>query len=227
MRIFVSSDHHLLDGSRRDDFAGYEDEFIHSIDKIPPGSILVLNGDFIDIWRCPIGSILGRYNRLFNYLATCDRKILYIAGNHDRNISKLRSVLPDRFTICKHIVLDGILFTHGDIFDIVCGRFWKIGRAITRIANIVGTLSPRLEDWVEGLSTVVRATGRYGDVDNFERQACNFIEYFAGISGIVCGHTHVSDCTRMIGGKQYINTGTWKNDGWTVIDNGMYAGRIL
>lgn len=222
MLIYAASDFHLGDGSPRDESKRREDDLIRSVHSIPGNARIVLVGDVVDLWRYKHTSLIWRAHlEFFNYFSS--RGAIYVMGNHDMDKALVKGIVSESVFVTKHINLDGMLYTHGNMFDLANGRWWKIGRAVTTAGAALGLLSPSLEDAADRLATRIQGTGRHSARDKFLKTVKDFIEDFYGVAGIVCGHTHDALVSEL-GGKAYVNLGTWAENGWSVFESGKYKG---
>ncbi|MFC2091207.1 glucosamine-6-phosphate deaminase [Elusimicrobiota bacterium] len=87
-RIVVISDTHMSDKQEGDEFGQEKEQnMIHILDKvIDDRSALIINGDLMNYWIVNDLDKLKAYGALFEKLRQV-RKIVYIRGNHDRDIT--------------------------------------------------------------------------------------------------------------------------------------------
>jgi len=87
--IVVLSDTHISAKTKDDKFGAEKEQKLIRILKwaIEHRSLVVLNGDFLELWREKYGNIKRRYGTLFETLRRI-RRIIYIAGNHDEDALK-------------------------------------------------------------------------------------------------------------------------------------------
>ncbi len=88
---------------------------------------LIINGDFIDLWRAEFHDIVEQFQYIFSYLRTIGEqgtKVRYILGNHDYEIRKYETFFADfeNFIIIGnslnlYIGDKKCLFLHGHQFD--------------------------------------------------------------------------------------------------------------
>lgn len=85
--IIAFSDTHIAGKGMEDNFgAKKEKELVEILDKaIARRSLIVINGDFMELWQGKYGNIKRNYSLLFAKLRKA-RHIIYIAGNHDEDI---------------------------------------------------------------------------------------------------------------------------------------------
>jgi hypothetical protein len=161
----------------------------------------------------------------------------------------MSGLFPGGISFCQRLVMDDRYWCHGHEFDLACGRWHWIGELGVKIANLLGKISPRLEDLVANGSGAVRGTGRHSG-----KRFCDYAVEFVGtmaheqavyehgltvpggapwhrtvhvaraMKGIVCGHSHGKAVNA---GGLYVNTGSLtKGDGFTILDNGDYTGEV-
>jgi len=141
MRWLVFSDTHLGSATCK-----RQKDLLKLLNELAPEfDILVINGDFIDLWR----SSLRKINRnsdnrilidyIFNTLSK-QKKIIYILGNHeDTDEQLLQDTFPQIEMFCKweHY---GILVTHGHQFHYTTE--WKRFRGLitAKIRQVIESL---------------------------------------------------------------------------------------
>jgi len=189
---------------------------------------LYLVGDIIDLWSWNVKS--GFYwpllhsdivQRVINKSRQGTR-VIYIPGNHDEALRKHAGIEFNGIEIhLKHIHTTAdkrcFLVLHGDEFDnIVChnrslayigGEAYEILLVINRWYNnlrkMLGfkywSLSAYLKHKVKN---VIQVIDNYQHVLSLEADK-------AQVDGIICGHIHHADMTKMESGKLYCNTGDW------------------
>jgi len=89
---------------------------------------IILNGDIIDVWALRFGRKLNDLEKeVLRTFKETSNKVIYVVGNHDRNLtSDLIDYLND-FEIVENYVLDGIdgkkyYCFHGDILDVISSK---------------------------------------------------------------------------------------------------------
>ena len=186
---------------------------------------LYLVGDIVDIWQLKkrrywpqahndvIRAILGK--------AKVGTKVIYVPGNHDEFLRDFTGHAFGNISIVEktiHTRVDGskLLVLHGDQFDAAVtssrflGKLGSVGYELLLHLNIV-------------VNTVRRAFGfprwslaRYikHKVKNAVQAISNYEQAVAqaaarhGVSGVVCGHIHRAEITR-IDDVVYCNCGDW------------------
>ena len=189
--------------------------------------VLVLNGDFIDIWQFTKyywpKAHMKVLRRLLKILAS-GTEVYYITGNHDDLLRKYGEHRLGNLHVVNKLVLTlggrRVWFFHGDVFDVVQRHSrWlvKLGSLgydllilINRLANAVSqamgrgrlSLSKRIKD---GVKSAVNFIG------NFEQTAARAaLEH--GFDAVVCGHIHQPLMREVaVGGGRvtYMNSGDW------------------
>ena len=78
------SDSHIADKSEVDDFGDKKErELMEILDRVIENrSLLVINGDFMELWQAKYGNIKRSYKPLFDKIKKV-RRVIYVAGNHD------------------------------------------------------------------------------------------------------------------------------------------------
>ncbi|MFH0738716.1 MAG: diguanylate cyclase, partial [Candidatus Omnitrophota bacterium] len=237
LKYYIVSDTHLADKTAVDIFGEKKEEaFIKFLDKIiPERAALIINGDFLDLWKAKFGHIKRRYGKLFLKLRQV-RRIIYIVGNHDGDILRkpelrdaLKALLPHIEIVSSWQDLDaGIILEHGNIADFYNNISW-IGRSavwilgwLERILSLRAVdrlefyLSKSLESFVPTRLLVKQLALHY-----LERLLV--LKTLFGLSNVtVCfGHTHnlvrpregpINLLLKSIYGNakvKYINCGAW------------------
>ena len=195
--------------------------FLHSVDC----EFLYLVGDIIDIWEMKkrifwpqshnnvVRTILGK--------AKHGTTVIYVPGNHDEMLRDYHDLTFGNVHIVEeaiHSNADGrrLLVTHGDKFD-----------SVVRCSRAVAMLGTRLYDWLLKANYLVHGMRRtfglpYWSLAGFlkhkVKNAVQFISNFEqavayetarlGVDGVVCGHIHRPEITR-INNVIYCNCGDW------------------
>jgi UDP-2,3-diacylglucosamine pyrophosphatase LpxH len=236
--ILVLSDVHL--GT----YGCHAKELLHYLKTIKP-SIVVLNGDIIDIWqfskRYWPKSHMKLIKHIMNWISK-GVKVYYITGNHDEMLRKFVGFKLGGFRIVNKLTLDlsngqTAWFFHGDVFDVTMQHSkWlaKLGAVgydtlilINRFVNFISekifkrgklSLSKKIKNSVKSAVSFV---------NNFEQTAAD-IAISKGYDYVVCGHIHQPEMKRMSnqhGGTTYLNSGDWienltaleyVNNEWTI-----------
>ncbi len=197
-------------------------ELLNYLKSIKP-KVLVLNGDFIDIWQFKKSYFPKEHAQVIQRvmkMASNGTKVYYITGNHDdalRHYSDfsmgnihLRDKLVLQLNGQKHWIF------HGDVFDLFIqyspfiarlggkGYDWliRINRLINNLRASLG--KPRMSFAGRVKKQVKEAVKFVGD---FEETAIRL----AGEQGydfVICGHIHQPQ-VRKVGSVCYMNSGDW------------------
>jgi phosphatidylserine/phosphatidylglycerophosphate/cardiolipin synthase-like enzyme len=81
------SDTHMADKGRDDNFGSMKEaDLLQLIARAAErGSLLIINGDFLELWKTKYGRIRRNYEELFAALRQA-RRVIYVSGNHDEDI---------------------------------------------------------------------------------------------------------------------------------------------
>jgi UDP-2,3-diacylglucosamine pyrophosphatase LpxH len=220
LELVVISDVHLgTYGSRAEELTNY-------LNSINP-KILVLNGDFIDIWQFnkhyfPTSNM--QVIKTITSMLSNGTTIYYITGNHDEMLRKFNGFSIGEFHIVNKLVLNleagkAWLF-HGDVFDTAMkhskwlaklgGKGYDLLIILNNVVNWVSekfgrgrvSLSKKVKDSVKGVLKYV---------NNFEETAAE-IAIENGFDFVVCGHIHqpaIKDIHIKDKKVMYLNSGDW------------------
>lgn len=224
---YLTSDIHIGDGSRRDDFTDiHAARLLKELEIISKDkdSRIVLNGDIFDVWRYGDGIFKIRRDLIDTIRALTP---YYVIGNHEgANFqSSSRCAQFQGCEFCHRLVLPtdagSFYVSHGHEFDLFNGWFPGIGRVATNAAAKIGRVSPKVEDWLATLGGKLTGNGRHADHDEFTKQAKGWISGYYGVHGMFLGHTHQwlnKTVINTIGVEhRYYNLGTWAENGWVRI----------
>jgi len=201
----------------------------HEADRI------YLVGDIIDGWRLQRGwHWPDAHNDVVQEMLARARRgveISYIPGNHDE---ALRSYLGTHFggievvRSATHVTADGrrLLITHGDQFDSIIVHARWLAHLGDRAYGAALWLNTRLNKMRKLWG------GQYWSLSNWAKQqvkqAVNYISEYeqvltaearrGGFDGIVCGHIHKAELSR-IDGLDYVNCGDWVESCTAVIEH--------
>lgn len=192
MNIVSVSDLHLgSPGSRHRQFRNF-------LRKLPPGTVLVLNGDVIDAERRRIPK---EHEEVLAAICaeSFRRRIVWTGGNHDM---KYTAREPNRIEFVTSWSEGGMYFSHGDEFMPMLPMY----RVFSRVMKIYRSL--RAPDYLNTIRLAKRmpfffrflAKGSTAKAVRFARKK--------GYKTVVCGHLHaVIDET--VHGVRYMNAGAW------------------
>ncbi len=235
--VAVISDVHLgTYGCRASEVSRY-------LSTIDP-SILVLNGDIIDIWQFskkywPAGHM--QVIKQITSMLSRGVKVYYVTGNHDEMLRRFENFSIGDFHIVNKLIIHhnnnkrSWIF-HGDVFDVTMKYSkWlaKLGAVgydmLIMINTFINYISKKMGRGKISLSkkikNSVKSAVKY--INSFENTAAD-IAIEKGYDYVLCGHIH-QPCNREIvtpkGSVQYLNSGDWienltaleyANDNWTV-----------
>lgn len=201
--------------------ADYLLDFLHSVEC----DYLYLVGDIIDVWEMKkrmfwpqshnnvVRTILGK--------AKHNTKVIYVPGNHDELLRDFDHAVFGNVEIqhqAIHTTAAGkkLLILHGDEFDSVVACSPMLAKAgsrlydyLLRANSLVNFVRRKLgfSYWslASFLKHKVKNAVQY--ISNFE-QAVAYEASKQGVDGVVCGHIHRTEMSR-IEGVDYFNCGDW------------------
>lgn len=214
--IAIISDVHL--GT----YGCHANELLNYLKSIKP-QVLVLNGDFIDIWQFKKSYFPKEHVKVIQRvmkMALNGTKVYYIIGNHDDALRQFSDFsmgnihLRDKLLLQIHGSKHWIF--HGDIFDLFVRYSPFIARMggqgydwLIRINRFINNLRARM-----GKPRMSFA----GKVKNRVKEAVKFIADFEetaiqlateqGYDFVICGHIHKPQ-VRTAGNVTYLNSGDW------------------
>lgn len=218
--ICVISDAHL--GT----YGCYADELLAYLSSIEP-SILILNGDMIDVWNFQTpyfpSSHLNVVEKILS-MASNGTKVYYIKGNHDHMTLGTTAKDLGAITFCKKLVLNlngkKTWFFHGDIFDVPFlsvkwfSKLGDIGFAILLGVNtaVNSYLKSRKKEKFS-FSKKIKESGPNSEVyiSDFENKVIDLARD-NNFDCVVCGHVHHPKKQLIESAKGnvlYLNSGDW------------------
>ncbi len=220
VKVAVISDTHL--GT----YGCHAKELQTYLKSIEP-EILIINGDFIDIWNLSKYYFPKSHVKVLQTILKMMSKgtqIYYITGNHDEMLRKYSGMCLGNFTLDDKLVLDldgkKHWFFHGDVFDISMRHSkWiaKLGGSgydlLILINRLVNQMLIRLGREKISLSKRVKDSVKLAvkHISNFEQTAAD-IAIESGYDCVVMGHIHEPVMKTYInanGMVQYLNSGDW------------------
>lgn len=220
LKVAVISDVHL--GT----YGCHAEELNIYLKSIDP-EVLIINGDFIDIWQ------LSKYYFPDSHWRVIQRvikmmmhgtQVYYLTGNHDEMLRKFSGFALDNLHLRDKLILelDGEKhwFFHGDIFDVTMRHSkWlaKIGGAgydmLILLNRFVNTMLEKAGREKISLSKRVKNSVKAAvkHINNFEKTAAE-IAIENGYTHVICGHIHEPVMKKYVGAKgtvQYLNSGDW------------------
>jgi UDP-2,3-diacylglucosamine pyrophosphatase LpxH len=237
MDVAVVSDVHL--GT----YGCHANELSRYLSTIDP-TILVLNGDIIDMWQFskkywPTGHM--QVIKQITSMLSRGVKVYYITGNHDEMLRRFENFSIGNFHIVNKMVVHHTNNTrswifHGDVFDVTMqyskwlAKLGAVGYDMLIYINaFINYLSKKMGKGKISLSkkikNSVKSAVKY--INSFEDTAAG-IAIEKGYDYVLCGHIH-QPCNREIvtekGKVNYLNSGDWienltaleyKNDKWDI-----------
>jgi len=220
VELVVVSDVHL--GTR----ACHAKELLMYLKSINP-SILVLNGDIIDIWQFHKYYWPKAHMKVIKYiigLAAKGVKIYYVTGNHDELMRKFTGLQLGSIQIVNKLVINigrkKAWIFHGDVFDVVIqyskwlAKIGAIGYDTLVLLNVLinkvrkffgrdkASISKKIK---ENVKTALKY------IFKFEETAAQFAAK-KGYKYIICGHIHYPEIKTLktgYGDIKYLNSGDW------------------
>jgi UDP-2,3-diacylglucosamine pyrophosphatase LpxH len=220
VKVVVISDVHL-------GFLGCKAKELNKYLKSLEPEILIINGDFIDIWQFRSyyfpNSHAKVLQRVFK-LASSGTKVYYLTGNHDELFRKYSGIHLGNIDLEDKLVLDldgkKHWFFHGDIFDVSM----KGSRWLARMGNTGYELLILINKLINGIRFVFgknnvnftkavkdatkKGVKKFGD---YEMAATN-IAIDNGYDYVVNGHIHLPIIKKIEtaqGSVTYMNSGDW------------------
>ena len=200
---------------------------IGSIDK------LVINGDFLDLWRKSLTKIMENEDNvklmdlLFRQLPAQGVEVVYMLGNHeDIDTVKLKNMFKD-ITFAEIIVLDNIVITHGHQFDEgVSGENRNRQVFLVKLREFIESI---IHIDLRKLVIAIDSFFKFGISKKYVERVhkCALQKYSGLFDGIVIGHTHIHEqnCTH----NSFFGTGiftlydtgnTYTNLNYFIFENG-------
>ncbi len=235
--VAVISDVHLgTYGSRAVELSRY-------LSTIDP-SILVLNGDIIDIWQFSKKYWPASHMQVIKQITSMlsrGVKVYYVTGNHDEMLRRFEHFSVGDLHIVNKLIIHHQNNTrswifHGDVFDVTMqyskwlAKLGAVGYDLLIMINtFINYISKKLGKGKISLSkkikNSVKSAVKY--INSFEETAAD-IAIGKGYDYVLCGHIH-QPCDRDIksskGTVRYLNSGDWienltaleyQNNNWSV-----------
>lgn len=201
-------------------------ELLKYLKSIKP-KILILNGDFIDIWQFKKSYFPESHLEIIKYILNLSLKncqVIYLTGNHDEFLRKFSPMSFGKIQLAdKYIIeLDGkkAWFFHGDVFDAsVQHSKWiaKLGGIgydyLIRLNNLSNWILLKLGREKYSFSkkiknNIKKAVKFIGDFEETASELAieNKFDY------VICGHIHQPQkrqVTNHKGSCVYLNSGDW------------------
>ena len=219
--VAVISDVHLgTYGCRSNELSRY-------LTTIDP-TILILNGDIIDIWQFskkywPAGHM--QVIKQITSMLSRGIKVYYVTGNHDEMLRRFENFSIGDFHIVNKLVIHHAnnkksWIFHGDVFDVIMKHSrWlaKLGAVgydtLIYINAFINYISKKLGKGKISLSKKIKNSvkGAVKHINNFEETAAG-IAIEKGYDYVLCGHIHQPanrQITNSKGSVNYLNSGDW------------------
>lgn len=201
-------------------------ELLNYLRSIDP-KVLILNGDFIDIWQFKKSYFPESHLEIIKYilnLSLTNCQVIYLTGNHDEFLRKFSPMTFGKIKLLdKHIFeLDGkkTWVFHGDVFD----SSVQHSKWIAKLGGIGYDYLIRLNNlsnWI--LSKMGREKYSFSKkIKNNIKKAVKFIGDFEQTASelaienkfdyVICGHIHQPQKRKVTtpkGSCLYLNSGDW------------------
>lgn len=220
LEVVVISDVHL--GT----FGCHAKELLNYLSSIKP-KILILNGDFIDIWqfrKSYFPQIHLKVLRKILSMASKGTKIYYVTGNHDELLRKFSDMHMGNFSIVDKIVLElddkKAWIFHGDVFDVsVQHSKWiaKLGGLgydyLILLNRFVNWCLKQMGKEPYSFSKKIKASVKKAvkHIADFETTATD-LAIEKKYDYVICGHIHepkIEQKSNKNGSVTYLNSGDW------------------
>lgn len=220
LEVVVISDVHL--GT----FGCHAKELLNYLSSIKP-KILILNGDFIDIWqfrKSYFPQIHLKVLRKILSMASKGTKIYYVTGNHDELLRKFSDMHMGNFSIVDKIVLElddkKAWIFHGDVFDVsVQHSKWvaKLGGLgydyLILLNRLVNWCLKQMGKEPYSFSKKIKASVKKAvkHIADFETTATD-LAIEKKYDYVICGHIHepkIEQKSNKNGSVTYLNSGDW------------------
>lgn len=220
VEIVVISDPHL-------GFYGCQaKELLQYLKSVEP-EILVLNGDFIDMWQFKKSYFPADHMKVLKKildLAAHGTQVIYITGNHDEVLRKFTDFNIGNFSLVNKVVLElddkKAWIFHGDVFDAsIQHSKWlaKLGSfgydLLIRINVMVNWVLKSMGKEKYSLSKKIKHSVKNAVkyISDFESTASE-LAIENGYDYVICGHIHqpqMREVKTYAGKTLYLNSGDW------------------
>ena len=208
-------------------------------------SLVILNGDIIDIWQFSKKYWPKSHMRIVKIIlqwASKGIKIHYITGNHDEMLRKFEGFKMGSLRIANKLILDlpcgkKAWFFHGDVFDVTMQH----SKWLAKLGSVGYDLLILINRYCNFISEIVFKKGKISlskRIKNNVKSAIKFINDFEQTAAeiaianqydfVVCGHIHqpvIRNIQTNKGTVNYLNSGDWienltsleyNNGQWTI-----------
>ena len=220
IKVAVISDVHL--GT----YGCHAEELNQYLKSIDP-EVLIINGDFIDIWQLSKFYFPDSHWRVLQRVIKMmmhGTQVYYLTGNHDEMLRKFSGFRLDNLHLDDKLVLTldkkKHWFFHGDVFDVTMKNSkWlaKIGGVgydmLILINRFVNTILQKMGREKISLSKRVKDSVKSAVkfISDFEQTAAD-IAIQNHYDFVICGHIHEPVMKRynnIHGSVEYLNSGDW------------------
>jgi len=220
VEIVVISDIHL--GT----YGCHAKELVRYLKSIKP-SMIILNGDIIDIWQFSKNYFPKSHMKVVREIIRFASKgvpVYYITGNHDEMLRKFSGFSLGNLEINNKLILDldgkKAWIFHGDVFDVTMQH----AKWLTKLGAVGYDFLILLNRFT---NYILEKTGREKislskKIKNSVKKAVKFINDFELICAdiaissnydyVICGHIHhpeIKEIKREHGKVSYLNSGDW------------------
>lgn len=204
----------------------HAEELMAYLSSIEPKK-LILNGDFIDIWKFNNHFFPASHLKILKKImgmASKGTEVIYITGNHDEKLRKFNNTRIGTLSIQDNLVLnlDGkkAWIFHGDVFDISIQqskRLLKLGNKgfefLLRLNGFLNWFNAKLGKERYSVARKIKSNEKnakkYSSV--FKKAAID-TALSKGYDYVICGHIHQpkKETFETKNGKcTYLNSGDW------------------
>lgn len=221
LEVAIISDVHL--GT----YGCHATELLYYLKSIDP-QILIINGDFIDIWNFSKRYFPAAHLEVIKevmQMVSNGTRVIYITGNHDELLRRYSDMQMGNLTITDKIVMEinGKMcwIFHGDVFDATTKGSAKLLAKLGGKGYDFLILLNRFINWT--LNAVGREKMSFSKrVKNSVKQAIKWVGDFEQTAAelaieknydyVICGHIHQPQQREIItpkGKVMYLNSGDW------------------
>jgi UDP-2,3-diacylglucosamine pyrophosphatase LpxH len=201
-------------------------ELLQYLNSIDP-KMVILNGDFIDIWNFKKYYWPESHMMVLRTLLTMmanGTDIYYLTGNHDEVLRKVSSLQLGPFFVRDKLILElkgeKVWIFHGDIFDITMKHSKWIAKAgshgydlLILLNRLINKVSEKMGRGKLSLSKKIKDSVKKAVrfIDDFETTAME-LAIDEGYDYVICGHIHqpkIRGYENDNGSVIYMNSGDW------------------
>lgn len=218
--IVVLSDVHL------GNYSCHAKELLNYLKSIKP-KVLVLNGDFIDLWQVKRDHFPKKHVQVVQYILKMSlrgTKVYYITGNHDGGLRRFSNFSSGNIYLRDKLLLhtnnQKIWIFHGDVFDILMKYSPWVAKLGDKGYDILLKINRFINNWrlrfgksrmsfAKKVKKQVSKAGQYAQ--DFEDTAVK-LAFKNEYDVVICGHIHQPKISTIKqNGKivTYLNAGDW------------------